>query len=45
MAGVALFSAAVLWLLPGEPARARVDTTQALARAPASASPEPTSGR
>ena len=45
MAGVALFSAAVLWLLPGEPARPRADATPALAHPPAAASPEPTSGR
>lgn len=45
MAGVALFSAAVLWLLPGEPARSGAAVAPTLPRGPAPAGPEPTAGR
>jgi MFS family permease len=45
MAGVALFSAAVLWLLPGEPARTGAATAPTLPRPAASAGAEPTAGR
>jgi MFS family permease len=45
MAAVALFSAAVLWLLPGEPARTSAATAPPLPRPAAAASPERTPGR